>query len=82
MRCLSKKKIIIIIKTNPLKYWHQSTGLGMGNDRTKRPASIENPAVISDSQFSVVSFSVHLQFIFFCIQWGIWRVAERGEGGG
>ena len=39
MRCLSKKKYNKKIKKKTLKYWHQSTGLGMGNDRTKRPAS-------------------------------------------
>ena len=34
MRCLSKKNY-----NKKIKYWHQSTGLGMGNDQTKHPAS-------------------------------------------
>ena len=37
MKCLSKKNYNNKKIKNP--YWHQSTGHGMGNDRTKSPAS-------------------------------------------
>ena len=44
----------------PLKYWHQSTGLGMGNDWTRHLASNENPVFLKHANI-IFPFTVKIE---------------------